>query len=214
METVSTNTIDIAGFAWPAAVLIAAIAFMLIFRGPISSLINRIREVTRDGIRTGVEPQQQSPDARRAQIEELMNAFDSPSMKNQEAEIQRDLDHRGLHNDPETVRVLVRHLAATQIQAFFERTNSTIWGSQLAVLEVLNSQTTPIAATLIRPVYEKKKNEYPLAYANYTFENWLGYLEASRLVENIQGSGYQITQLGREFLTYLTATGRTQVRMY
>jgi hypothetical protein len=108
-------------------------------------------------------------------------------------------------NTPETTEVLIRHLAVTQLLHRGEVLYRVIFGSQLAAMHKLNVKG-PLTEAEIRPLYEKARNRYPRFYADYTFEQWMGFLLRQNGVvrENDQ---YMITLYGREFLSFVTGQG-------
>jgi len=121
------------------ALVILGIAFFLIFRQPIVALIGRIRSIGRAGITT--DPAQREADAKRdprAEAEALMRVLDNTLIREVEERITTDLRQRNLLG-AEAVPVLVRILAGMQIAFGFEETYRLIWGSQLSLLNYLNT---------------------------------------------------------------------------
>jgi len=55
-----------------------------------------------------------------------------------EGRIKNELSERGLNTDGDTVKILIRHLAGTQILLSFEQIHSLIFGSQVFLLKKLN----------------------------------------------------------------------------
>ena len=200
--------------AWPVAVFLFSVFFVILFRRSIHELIGRIREVSRDGIKAGSEHPQKGAVATPPDADKLMRAFDSVVLQQQEEAIQNDLHRKGLTDKSKTIDILVRHLAATQLNLYFEKVNSVIWGSQIHLLQELNSKTLPVPAESLLPFYEIAAKKYPKPYEDYTFEDYLRYLQVNGLVVINEGSDYQITELGSEFLQYLAKTGHTGYRRY
>ncbi len=196
---------------WASAVVIIAIFFMVSFRKDISSLLGRVREITRDGIRTSSRAPQQAPEKKESSVDELMKVFDSATLRLQEKAIQKDLEAKGLTESPDAVKILVRHLAATQLTLAFEKINSLIWGSQIRILEFLN--TTPQGATAesLKAFYDVAASAYLETFQSYSYSIYMGFLTAIGLTTESAGK-ISISQLGVEFLSYLAATGRTGFR--
>lgn len=107
----------------------------------------------------------------------------------------------------ETVEILTRHLANSQIVSLFNEINYRIWGSQVELLQHLNSSSGS-SVTELKTVYDLaiSRSLNPSTFAKYTFEQYLQFLVSHKLVTEIDGS-YFISQLGRDFLMYLIATG-------
>jgi hypothetical protein len=197
---------------WPVTVLVIAIIFMLLFRKDISSLLARIQRIGRNGIHT-LPSQVQKATERKSSAEELMRAFDSKTLLEQEKNIKKDLESRGLPSQQETIDVLVRHLAATQVALRFEFINKIIWGSQILILINLNSKPLGETLEILKPFYQEAAKTFPDVFANYTFDRYLDFLVSANLII-FQNGRYFITTVGRDFLGYLVATGQTGVRPF
>ncbi len=188
--------------------VILGIVFMLIFRRPINQLIDRIRSISKSGI--SIDSTQKMVTAERdprAEAEAMIRDLDSALIREFEDEISKDLSGRNLSGDA-AVRVLVRYLAVTAINLGFEKTYRVIWGSQLNLLNYLNSLTTGEPAEALRSFYVLASSQYPEWYRGYSFEQWLGYLKGELLLTE-DGGRLHITVRGREFLTHLTRMGYT-----
>ncbi|MEY9428868.1 hypothetical protein ABH975_004183 [Bradyrhizobium ottawaense] len=94
------------------------------------------------------------------------------------------------------------------IGGLFERTYNFIFGSQLLLLERLNS--SPLSLDDLKEFYERGKTAFPEIYKTYTFEQWLAFLESSSLVARVNGGSlFAITPRARGFLRYLIDNGYT-----
>jgi hypothetical protein len=101
----------------------------------------------------------------------------------------------------DTVRILVRHLAATQLMLRCERTHRPIFGSQIAALHLMNQQG-PQPESAIKPIFEAARSKEPQFYGLYSFENWIGFLIGESAVRCDSGL-YGITVYGRSYLEYI-----------
>ena len=197
--------------AWPAVVMIIVLFGIVAFRKPITKLLdktNRI-EIGRGGVKTYGDTGQKAADAKPTAVDELLSAFDNVLLKEQEKLIRKDLAGKDL-TDSDTVKVLIRHLAATQISAAFERIDTLIWGSQLTLLEMLNSAVQLSGSQAVaRILYAKAAQEYPDTYREYAFDRWLGFVKSLGVISE-KDNQLSITNLGAQFLAYLTEQGRTR----
>ncbi len=101
-------------------------------------------------------------------------------------------------------RYLIRYSATVLGTALFEYLWWQIFGSQLRLMQTLNSKALPLEDA--RRYYDEGAQNRPEFYKAYSFEQWLAFLrEAIFIVES--GSTVQITIRGREFLKYLTHCG-------
>lgn len=62
-----------------------------------------------------------------------------------------------------------------------------------------------------RAQYDTAEILYPEAYADYSFEDYIAFLESVVLISKSDDSIY-ITTRGREFLTYLVREGRSLLK--
>ena len=87
--------------AWPSAVVVLGVVFMLVFRAPISRFIDRTRSVSRKGVRAYEDPQltAKKPDA----LAEFLESYHNPLLLEVEAAIESEIQDLGL-TDPTDVR--------------------------------------------------------------------------------------------------------------
>lgn len=98
-------------------------------------------------------------------------------------------------------------LPALALAQGFERAYTLIWGSQISALQFLNSAGT-VPVQFLRPWFDQAAAREPEVYKGYTFDQWLGFLQASALVLR-SGENVGISLEGREFLRYLLQQGYT-----
>jgi len=190
--------------------IIIFIAFFLIFRKKIVELLDRVKSISKDGVALGSKQQEAKTEADpQKEAEELMRQFDSALIRETEDIIKEELNKKSLLG-VEGIPVLTRYVAALSIAHSFSETYRTIYGSQLNLLDYLNTQTSQPAAAL-RSFYNSAVSQYPIYYTGYTFEQWLGFLR-DRLLIREDASLLGITVRGREFLTHLTTTGLSRYK--
>jgi hypothetical protein len=143
-------------------------------------------------------------------LEQLKNAddfyrtYDNALLVEAETNIRSQANQYKSPDDRE--KFLTRTLASTFIVVVFENDWHTIFGSQLRLLEELNSQ--PVTIEEIRNNhYQHAVEKFPAVYSNYSFESWIGFLHANVLTAQ-HGNTVSITVRGREFLKYLIHQGR------
>jgi hypothetical protein len=200
---------------WPIVGLILGLVFVVSFHGPIAGLLNRIRKIGPTGVEAdsaaaaqekvaaqeGNLKTQVSPGA-----EELLQTFDNQVVLEAERNVRTDLEKRKIVEQPERERVLIRVAAVTGICFLFERAYVLIFGSQLWLLQALNSAVRTKQEIL--PIYTNAKAAAPQLYSQYSFEQWLNFLVSQSLIL-INGETVAITVRGREFLKYLIQEGHT-----
>jgi hypothetical protein len=111
---------------------------------------------------------------------------------------------------PERQAYLVRMLAGTRIAWAFEALNTVVLGSQIRLLENLN--TGPLAVTDAHGFYQQASSDSPEYYRTYPFEGWLNWLVTFARFVIREGDSLSISEEGREFLRYLISRGYTFAR--
>jgi hypothetical protein len=105
---------------------------------------------------------------------------------------------------------LLRLTAIAQLAWVFEVLNALIYGSQLALVQALNS--TVMTVDQARVVYKHAVQVHPELYANYAFHSWLQWLVGTARFVEQNGDQLSITEEGREFLKYLISRGYSFTR--
>jgi len=193
--------------AWPAAVVVLGLVGMFAFRGPLARLLDRTRKVGKSGLETLEAPQLPAPAAKPDALAEFLATFDNPVLRAQEADIEADIQKRGLTDPAAARKALIRSLAGTQILLLFERVQGIIWASQVGALTYLNSRNGFVPVNEVQPFFTDARARFPDLYRTYTFEDWLRFLQSSLLVE-IRGDTVAISLAGREFLKWRIEVGR------
>ena len=212
---------------WPATGLILGLVGILAFRLPLARLLERTERV-KDWI---VAPKQPSlpassdvalptPDRSQEQhgFEELTRGFNSQLLMIQEASIRQDLANHGFTVESGCEKVLLRHLAGTQIALQFAKLYGSLYGSQLRALRWLNAQAGDARERDLAVFFDQAAKEWPGIYKHTDFRSWLGFLAGQGLVtesaesaaagDDAESFGLAITVTGREFLAYLVNAGR------
>jgi len=199
--------------AWPGAALVFCIVFIFVFKQPITKLINRVRKVGREGISTdALEKGDQNPaDASGAPtagelryLGGLLETFNNTLLSHQEKVLRDELDKRNV-NPEDREKVLLRHYAALQIVFSFEKTYVSIFGSQISALQYLNTQQA-VARPLLKLYYDEAAKAEQKFYANYAFDQWLGFIQNASFITEADGK-VSISLEGIEFLKYILERG-------
>lgn len=190
---------------WPGVILIISIVFLFAFRGPISSLIDRTKKVSKGGLET-FDVQQDQPTTEKKGIDEYLHNFDNPLVVEREATIRNHLKERKIEDHQEQIKVLIRELAICLTVQQIERIRNMIYKSQHACLTYVNTHNEGVSIEEVVSFYETAKAEYPVMYENQQLARWLNFLETFNLLTE-HNSRVFITVLGREFLKYLISIG-------
>lgn len=197
--------------AWPAVVLILGLIALFMFKRNIAGRIDKIHKIDRIGMQIGSEQAQSLPEAKGSSFQELMDLASSPLLRERENNIRDALKARGIANEQESIKVLMRALASSQLALQWEQIEKGIFGSQVAILVEMNTRHAGLPVDVLRKVYDEMAKKYPSTYEGYAFDQYVSYLETNRLMTK-GGDGYQVTLEGKEFMVWLVQTGRTHQR--
>lgn len=200
-------------FGWPHVSLIFALIFIFLFKKPIREFIGRIKSVGKEGLKTESTQIAQVEEKRKQAVEELMKFGDSNVTNELENYIRQDLIKRGLDTDNDTAKVLIRHLAATQLALDFEQIYNIIFGSQIFLLRRLNEVAgSGLDYEFIKNYFENVQDLFPEQLSRWTLEQYLDFLFKRTLI-TVKDNNYHITIKGVDFLLWLTKTARSDNRL-
>ncbi len=197
--------------AWPAVVLILGIFALFMFKRNIAGRIDKIQKIERIGVSIGTEQQQPSPEAKDSGFNQVMDATSSPLLREREIIIRDALKTKNITNQEEIIKVLTRALASSQLTSEWISIDRDIFGSQLAALVAINAAPSGFTNEQLKVFYAQATTAFPATYENFSFEQWLKFLEAFQLIAP-SGQGFQITLRGKDFMSWLVTTGRTHQR--
>lgn len=197
--------------AWPLVGLVAVIVFLLFFRKEIAGFINRIRSVGKGGIETTSSAREEAA-ARTINVarQEFMENPQSITLSEQEKKIKDVLKRLGFESSGDAIDVLVRELARTQINYGFLDIYNIIYGSELRLLEHLNSISgSGYTDGELDRYIATVRAQFPNRPNTENKESFMSILLTSNLVTR-NNNRYFITELGREFLAWIIKQGKSQ----
>jgi hypothetical protein len=124
------------------------------------------------------------------------------------AEVEKNIKtiaHKVSPADPEAF--YARFIGIGLVAYWHDSTWFTIYGSQLKLLEELNGKNAPSPISVAQKYYDQAKEKYPPTYANYSFDQWLGYMKSRLIIVRYPSEMIEITHHGKDFLKYLTHWG-------
>ena len=206
MDTYINAVVSILTGGWPLAVLIVALLYRKSLKDILSSLVNQVPRVQKAW---GLEL---SPAERQNAVAEAISATEEfkqlPGVFRTDSVMEMERRFAALLSkvpaDEHEARLRAA-LAATSLQASFERAYGAIFGSQIKALRAINAGTKQTSD--IEHIFASAKAAYPPVYQDYTFDDWLRYLENFEFITRLDGQ-IAITSFGREFLGYLAHMGR------
>ncbi len=198
-----------------SVLLIVSVVFMCKFAKPIERFLDRVKAGKIKGfeLQTALEPVgQEQAEMKPVNAEVILRALDSAPFRSAQEEIVKSLEKQGVREPNEKLQMLVRELAATRLALACEHIHSLIWGSQVCILEHLNSFRVGVPKGDIKVLfYDPTVTKYPDTFKHYPYEEYLGFLRRMSLTIEEDGK-LMITELGVEFLRHLAATGRSIAR--
>ncbi len=194
-----------ATIAYAVAALVFGAVFIIIFKKQIIELFPRLKKFGLTGVilSENQKGSLEGTDPRR-EAETLIRQLDSNLIREIEDNIKAEFAQRKL-SGPEAVPVLIKYFAVVYIEYLFLNIYRIIWGSQINLLDYLNTQNGQSREAL-KIFYDIGTSQYPDVYENYSYDQWLGYLKDQVLLRE-DNAMFRITVRGREFLLYLTRSG-------
>ena len=203
---------------WPATVLTVVGIAVFRFRQEIAQVILRIQSVKAPGGAEILAPLLQEQQAAGRPPEEIADHLSELSEQahdelSNEAMAAIDEAYSAAAEEIEAVRA---QLTQAQLDLYYERVYRLIWGTQIALLKELNELGPQSMAALMGNHFQEHLKRVRILTPQYVgdFGAYLNFLTSWGLIEFIQPASYQITTLGRGFLTYLTSNGISTAKFY
>jgi hypothetical protein len=173
----------------------------------------RVTSIGKEGVKIAPTPEAQREKQRTEAVQELLLAIgDSIVLRDVEGHIKSDLENRGLELGGDTVKVLIKHLAASKILLEFEQVHNFIFGSQIFLLKKLNEVAGQgQKRENVIAHFERAKDLFKPEFVDWSFDQYMAFLVGRSLV-TIDLDTYHITNLGVEYLTWLARSGRSENR--
>lgn len=190
---------------WPIVVIVA----ILLLIKPIKNLINRITKVgygdksieaTQQNATKKIEQQEKST------IDRALGMFRKETIEMFVNAVENETEISKLKTDQEKIERLKNYSTIIYVMRHFDHIYSSIFGSQIRILERLNT-LQPENRDSLQFYYDNAKGYNPKFYENYAYANYLNFLFSFDLIREDDGL-IQITNLGIDFLKYLTETNK------
>lgn len=124
------------------------------------------------------------------------------------AEVEKNIKIAAQQNSPNDKEAFYARFIGVGLVAYqHDSTWFTIYKSQLEALAELNTRgLIPVAD--LKKHYDKAVSGYPKTYTNYSFEEWLNYMQSRMLIVRYPSEMVELSFNGRDFLKYLAHVGR------
>lgn len=203
----------IKAFGWPHFSFLFGLIFLLLFKNQLGDLISRVTSIGKEGVKAAPTPEAQREKKKTEAVQELLLAIgDSIVLRDIEGRIKSDLTDRELEIDGDTVKVLIKHLAAVKLLLEFEQVYNLIFGSQIYLLKKLNEvvgqgQNRQNVIAHFKHVREMFKSDL----GDWSFEQYMAFL-INRSLVTVDNETYHVTNFGVEYLTWMARNGRSENR--
>jgi hypothetical protein len=187
--------------AWPLMIF----GLVYLFRHALQELLPRLRKAGPTGIE--LEVQQTAVVSKwTGELKQLPGLTRTPPIEALEKTLHAQLEFTRMD---ERTDLLVNRLAVAQLTSVFERVYGAIFGSQIAGLRALtNAGGSVTNADALKYFSEIKSTKSELMIE---FGAWLEFLRAFGLIK-IENEKISITDLGRDFLLYLTTQNLNEAK--
>jgi hypothetical protein len=194
--------------AWPIVGGTCFVFACIYFRQHVAALLDRTTSVGKEGLKTSPPTGQTTQEIDKVkQARELVEALTSPVIREREEGIQQLLKDKGLQDDNETVKVLVRYLATTQLIVMFEELYRIIFGSQIFLLKTANeNRAAGLSDKFVQDHFAHVQQLFAPNFEQWKTDNYVHFLISSGLLLK-DGDFYRITNLGVDFLEWITKIG-------
>ncbi|MCU0423866.1 MAG: hypothetical protein MUC81_13755 [Bacteroidia bacterium] len=191
---------------WPILVLI----IVLLIKKPIVDLINRVTKIGHGGTSFEAEQQKSAEKQEKRQISNVDRAlglFRLETVEIFKSAVLQEINLDSIPTEKEKTELLMNYSIALYIIKHYELIYNSIYGSQLLILQQLNTFTYEDNESLKR-YYDYAVERSPKFYDNYSYEEYIEFLYSFNLIV-LENGRVIITVLGIDFLKYITETGKT-----
>lgn len=142
------------------------------------------------------------------EVERLLTAVGSSIViEEQIKRIEDDLSATNIPFDSDASRILIRHLAATQLLVSFEQIYQIIFGSQIQLLQRLKKVAGQgLPASVVFNIAAESMASHNLSWNQ---KQYLSYLYGRSLIVDGEEDTIHITNFGVEFITWLILSGKS-----
>jgi len=209
------QTFDLINFIdtikWPIVFIIG----LLLLRKPLVNLINRITKVGY-GNKT-LEANQQTvlkkeTEKETSKIDLAVGLFRPKTIELFKNFVEQETEISKLESDKEKIVRLTNYSCILYIMRHFDNLYNSIFGSQIKILERLNT-LRPETKESLKYFYEYAKKNNPTFFENYSYDNYMNFLFSYNLIIEEENNNISITFLGIDFLKYLSETNKDVNRL-
>lgn len=190
---------------WPIVVIIV----ILVVKKPIIELINKIKKIGHGGTSLEIGAQniiEKQEKNKVSNVDRILGLFREETIEFFKEAVNNETDIENYKTEKEKIEHLKNYSIALYIIKHYEMIYNSIYGSQLLLLQQLNTSVNQ-NTEFVKKYYDFAKEDYPKFYKDYSYENYLSFLYSYNLIVD-EGRFLKITILGLDFLKYLTENSK------
>lgn len=201
--------------AWPVGVVSCFVFACIYFRSQVSGLLNRTTSIGKEGLQTSPPTGQATQEINKVrQANELVEALTPSVVREREEAIRKELKDKGLDDNSDTVKVLTRYLATTQLIVTFEELYRVIFGSQIFLLKAANeNRAAGLHEQYVTDHFAHVQKLFSPAFDQWAAPAYVHFLLSSGLMLK-DAAFFKITDLGVHFLEWIIKIGAPEKKEF
>lgn len=200
-------------FIWPITVLIMFSIIIVVFYKPLRSFLERINSLKLPyGIESSIKQDTNNLKKSDTVADEILKVFDNQLMILQEQRIRANISLDKIQAPDDKIKVLLKYLTGMTINALFEKAYYYIYGTQIQLLESINSKPEGELKSNLKMYFDKSVDMQPIPDGS-NYDSYLNFLKYYDLIE-IADDRIKISLTGREFLAFLIHAGKNKEKYF
>lgn len=166
------------------------------------------------GLKFESEQQQNFPiKEEKSLLEKTLTIFTTETMDLFKSFVLKETKYDLLLTDKEKYETLLKYSVSLYIIYKFERIYDLIYGTQIIILQDLNSKG-PQTQEIFKFYFDQTREKHPDIFDKAEAEKYAQFLYDFDLITNTKEQRISITFFGRDFLKYLVASGKNIFKEY
>jgi hypothetical protein len=198
-------------FKWPLIVL----TIFLIYKKGILNILGRASKFKIKDTEIEILQQLKVKDElliKSTTAKKILSLYSSETVQYYEKLVKEDSSYNTAGTEKEKVDLLLNYSTAAIIIYRFEVAYSTIYGSQISLLQYINANRFNQTRKTLQTFYDEAASKNSAAYASINYNDYLQYLlNQGFLVE--ENNTIQITYTGVDFLKFIIETAKTTYKI-
>lgn len=206
-----TDIIDIINtLKWPVVVIICVCFLAIYFKKELKSFFSKANKLSVKGVgmefETGQAQEQEVQQKQEPSIlENATKLFRVETINLFRGYVQQETMYDHLNTDKEKFETLLNYSITIYIIKQFDLIYDMIFGSQIALLQLLISKGAQ-SQNVFEYYYNQAKERYPDSFTNFDLDRYPKFLFSYDLLFIDKDQKVQITTLGIDFMKYLVDT--------